>query len=460
MTRRPLVLAAVLVAYALSAGAAAAATAALPPIHHVYIVVEENESASTTFGPGSPAPYLSKTLRAQGAYLAHYYGVGHNSLDNYVAMISGQAPNATTQADCPLYMDFVPALPAGAYGQEPGDGCIYPASIPTIASQLSAAGLTWRDYNDGMGADPSRESSVCGHPKPGSEDHTQSATATDQYASRHNPFVYFHAIIDDTELCDTHVVNLDTLPQDLPTAPNYVFITPNLCDDGHDASCANGGPGGLPQADTFLRWWVPQITHSRPFLYDGGLLMIIFDEASTSDMSACCGEIPGPGSPDPGITGPGGGVVGAVLLSPFIKPGTVSQTPYNHYSMLRSVEDLFGLGHLGYAQLPGETSFGSDIFACAPARSPVAVRGRLPENSEFERARIVHHRKHVMLTLYSVGAAKLTVKIRARHRRTVTLKRQLMPCQTYSIGLPGAKGRNVSTAAAAYGGTQSATLHY
>ena len=54
--------------------------------------------------------------------------------------------------------------------------------------------------------------------------------------------------------------------------------------------------------------------------------------------------------------------MGAVLLSPFIKPGTISTTSYNHYSYLRSMEDLFGLAHLGYAAQSGLTSFGGDIY--------------------------------------------------------------------------------------------------
>ena len=138
-------------------GTAQAAKATLPPIHHVYMIVLENENVSTTFGAGSPAPYLSKTLRARGAYLPKYYGTGHLSNDNYIAMISGQAPNADTQSDCQTYTDF-PASTTLSYGQIAGAGCIYPAGVPTIASQLSAAGLAWRDYNDSMGADPTRES--------------------------------------------------------------------------------------------------------------------------------------------------------------------------------------------------------------------------------------------------------------------------------------------------------------
>ena len=63
-----------------------------------------------------------------------------------------------------------------------------------------------------------------------------------------------------------------------------------------------------------------------------------------------------------GWNGPGGGRIGAVLLSPFIAPGTVSDVPYNHYSLLRSVEDIFGLPHLGYAGVAGLKAFGADVY--------------------------------------------------------------------------------------------------
>jgi len=366
------------------AACAGQAQAALPSIHHVFMIVLENESASTTFGAASPAPYLSQTLRAQGAYLPKYYGVGHESNDNYIAMVSGEAPNVANQADCQTFSDFASSA-LGPNGQALGPGCVYPSNVQTIGDQLISAGLTWRDYNEDMGADPKRESSVCGHPGINMVDGTQKATATDDYATRHNPFVYFHSIIDDTTLCDSHVVGLDMLGKDLASAantPNYVFITPDLCNDGHDAPCANGQPGGLAQADSFLRKWVPLITNSPAFKDQNGLLIVTFDESDTSDASSCCGEIPGPGSPLPGIFGQGGGDVGAVVLSPCIAPGTVSQTPYNHYTMLRSVEDLFGLSHLGYAGRSGEQSFGSDVFtrSCplAAANAPPGARIKAP----------------------------------------------------------------------------------
>lgn len=342
-----------------------AVAARMPPIRHVFVIVLENESASTTFGRHSPAPYLAKRLTARGAFLPRYYGIGHESNDNYIAMISGQAPNPENQADCQDYNNFQPGV-IGPDGQAVGQGCVFPANVRTIAGQLSAAGLTWRDYNQSMGANPSREAGECAHPGVGQPDNTQKATPADQYATRHNPFVYFHSIINHTTLCDSHVVNLRLLPHDLSSAkntPNYVFITPDLCSDGHDATCpAKKRPGGFAGIDQFLKLWVPRITSSSAFRTQRGLLMIVFDEAATNDSSACCGEIPGPNSPSPGITGPGGGDTGAVLLSPCIAPGTVSHRAYNHYSMLRSVEDIFRLSHLGYAGLPGDRSFGSDVF--------------------------------------------------------------------------------------------------
>src|SRR5262249_26885278 len=133
----------------------------------------------------------------------------------------------------------------------------------------------WKAYMVDLGNDPRRENSTCGRPKLGTqgEDLTQKATLDDQYAACHNPFVYFHSIVD-KPVCASAVVNLATLKGDLrlaATTPNYVFITPNLCHDGHDGGrpgkkCAGDKePGGLASADTFLRQWVPQILTAPAF---------------------------------------------------------------------------------------------------------------------------------------------------------------------------------------------------
>ena len=343
------------------------ATPAAKQIGHVFVIVLENKGYTQTFGAGSQAPYLANTLTAQGALLTQYYGTGHNSNDNYLTMISGQAPNVQTQADCQVYTDWLGTTTPDANGQVTGSGCVYPPAVLTVANQLAAKGLAWRGYMEDMGNDLTRDgSATCAHPALNAKDGTQTATATVGYATRHNPFVYFHAIIDNAADCNSHVVRLDTLATDLASAANtpaFSFIVPNLCNDGHDdPTCADGKTaGGLPAIDRFLRAWVPQITNSPAFRKDG-LLIITFDEADTNDSTACCGEPTGPNTPAPGLTGPGGGRIGAVLLSPAIQPGTVSNTPYNHYSMLKSVEDIFALTHLGYAGMAGLQGFGADVY--------------------------------------------------------------------------------------------------
>jgi hypothetical protein len=346
--------------------------AAGPPIRHVFVLMLENENASTTFAGQPPSPYLAQTLPAQGAMVTNYYGIGHASLDNYLALISGQAPNEKTQLDCPLFSEFLLRQPGlDAHGQLLGLGCVYPNTVKTLPDQLEAAHLTWKGYMEDMGQDPRRERATCGHPAIGKPDETLIATAADKYAAKHDPFVYFHTIIDDQARCDTHVVNLSILPKDLQSAattPNYVFITPNLCNDGHDPLCIDGGPGGFAAVDGFLRKWVPLVLASPAFKKDG-LLIITFDESEGSGpegSTACCGEKPLASARRPaGVLGPGGGRIGAVVLSPYVEAGTVSTVPYNHYSLLRTVEDIFGLGHLGYAAEPDLKSFGPDVFTRA-----------------------------------------------------------------------------------------------
>ncbi len=402
-------------------------------IGHVFVIVLENEGFDTTFGTAAqqnPATqFLSQTLPSQGVLLSQYYGTGHVSLDNYIAMLSGQSSTVQTHVDCTFYDDFK-LTGVTPDGQAIGTGCVYPAQFKTLADQLTASGRTWRGYMEDMGLNPKREQTTCGQPlDPQGKvalnelDDTQGAETHpggDQYAARHNPFVYFHSLIDSGE-CARHVVNFNQLAQDLQhesTTPNFVFITPNLCHDGHDGNgavkaCKNGEitdgvhfGGGLVGANAFLKATVPMILNSPAFKEDG-LLIVTFDEgglnqltsvngsptpnAITSQGTSCCGQQPGPnigplvaggaaltlgfenadGSPPnffistPGF---GGDRVGGVLVSPFLKAGTTSNVPFNHYSMLRTIEDIFGLDHLGYAGQAGLQTF----FGCA--NSDVATR--------------------------------------------------------------------------------------
>jgi hypothetical protein len=343
---------------------AAAKPAKLPPIGHVFTIVLENKSYATTFADPAPDPYLADTLAAKGQLLTQYYGTGHHSLGNYITMISGQSENPTTQADCASFEEFTPGT-RGADGQAVGSGCVYPAAFKTVADQLEKRDLTWRGYMEDMGADPVRDNGTrCAHPPVGAPDPTHGATAADQYATRHNPFVYFHSIIDDPAGCGAHVVNLDLLQKDLSKerkTPNFSFISPDLCSDGHDATCINPAQaGGYAGIDGFLRTWVPRILKSKAYKRDG-LLIVTFDE-SESGSEACCFVPTGPNVTEQGGPGPGGGRVGAVLISKFIERGTVNDQPYNHYDYLRTMEDIFGLRHLGYAARPEVRSFGKDVF--------------------------------------------------------------------------------------------------
>jgi hypothetical protein len=358
-----------------SSQSAVNAAVAMPPIKHVFVIVLENQGFDTTFAPTTRATYLADTLVKQGALLRQYYGIGHFSLDNYIAMISGMGATAQTQIDCPIFVDFV-QTGTTSDGQPIGAGCVYPASVKTIANQLDARTYTWRGYMEDMGADETRESSTCGHPTVGRPDSTEWAMPADQYATKHNPFMYFHSVIDSPS-CKRRVVALPALTKDLESAsstPNFSFITPSLCHDGHDRPCVNGEPGGLESANLFLKHWVPIITESQAFR-DDGLLIITFDEALSIDRSSCCGQVPGPNARVAQDGMFGGGRIGAVLISRFIKPGTVSEVPYNHYSLLKSIEDIFGVDHLGYARPRSVTPFGDDVFGSgstpASSKSPV-----------------------------------------------------------------------------------------
>jgi phosphatidylinositol-3-phosphatase len=345
--------------------APAPAAAAPPPVKHVFTIVLENKDYEHTFGAASTAPYLAHDLTGKGVLLKQYHGTGHFSLGNYITMISGQSENPDTQGDCMFGFNDIAPGATGADGQVLGSGCVYPADVDTVADQLERAGYSWRGYMEDMGDDLARDATRrCAHPAIGATDMTQHAAANDQYATRHNPFVYFHSVIDDFASCKQHVVNLRRLSHNLrriETTRNYSFITPDLCSDGHDEECANPSQaGGYAGIDAFLRKWVPKIMRSPAYKRDG-LLIVTFDE-SESGAEACCFVPTGPNTPLQGIYGPGGGHTGSVLISPFIAPGTTSEQPYNHYDYLHTIEDLFGLGYLGYAARPEVTSFGADVF--------------------------------------------------------------------------------------------------
>ena len=290
-------------------------------LKHVFIVVLENYKTEDV----TPAamPYLAG-LTQRGVTLDEMYGVDHFSLSNYIAMTSGNAPNASTKADCFQY------------------DCIFEAPTDrNIGDQLEERGLTWKAYMESM-------PTPCAHP-----------TVSGQldpyivgYATRHNPFMYYRDIIGPDltvtpPRCAEHDVPLTQLGPDLATgdAPNYSLIVPNTCNDAHDrgANCA------LPTADAWLAANVPQILTSRAFR-DGGALIVTFDESEGIDTRGCCGNATG-------------GKIFTTIVSPLVtNPGGHSAVPYSHYSVLRTIEDAFGLACLGRACDSTSQAFGTDVW--------------------------------------------------------------------------------------------------
>ncbi len=305
-------------------------------IKHVWLIILENKSYDATFTGLNNNTYLWKTLPSQGVLLKHYYGTGHFSLDNYISMVSGQATQPDTQADCPDYDSFGGSVDtAGNVWKNPDfgqivaangpntaagyNGCVYPSSVETLFNQFDAAHMSWKGYAQDLGnADASGMShsagiQYCGAPyaTPGpapsstqapTQPNPGSANATDQYVPKHFPFPWFDSLLDNPNDCNSdHIANLfdpsNGLYHDLQsesTTPAFSWISPNNCSDGHDAVChgdnLSGGfsdpntpnppvnyTGGLYSADLFLEHVIPMIEAS-PAFRDGGLIDITFDE--------------------------------------------------------------------------------------------------------------------------------------------------------------------------------------
>jgi hypothetical protein len=275
-------------------------------------------------------PYLSGTLRPQGQLLSNYTLLSNAGVPNYVAMVSGQRPNPSTEANCTTYSEFPGGAAPDKQGFVAGSGCVYPALALSLADQLGSAGFSWHAYMEDMGnGEPSQN---CVHPDSGAVDDSQLPRPGNEYAARHNPFVYFHSLLDLGD-CATDDGPLTQLSGDLGKAKStasYSFISPNLCHSGSEAPCPSGEPGGAASADAFLSQWVPQILASPAYKKDG-LLVITFGEADPAD----------PATPTP--------KVGTLLMSRYLKKNSTSGAAYDPNSLLRSTEDLFGLQPLAAA---------------------------------------------------------------------------------------------------------------
>lgn len=328
----------------------------LPEVKHLFVIMLGENGFEETFGETSPAPYLQKTLPEQGELLANYYGVAQGELANQAALLSGQGPTEELAAECPAPTpsDIVPGtVRADTTEQIEGNGCVFPAPVETVVGQLAAKDLKWKAYV---------EEAVPGTPEP---------------PSCARPFGLFHSLLDRPD-CAESVAGLPQLGKDLAdpkTAPTFAYIVPNRCHAGAVEPCEPGQPNGPAAAEPFLKEVVPEIVASKAYA-EGGLLLITSAQApqtgATADASSCCGNPAYPNLPPlpeeaPGEGGVkrsgGGGKVGLLLLSSFVKPDTVDETTFaNHFTLLRTIEELFELDPLGYAREPALLPLEPSVF--------------------------------------------------------------------------------------------------
>ena len=220
-------------------------------IRHVWLIILENKSYDATFSGLNQNSYLWKGLPRQGALLTNYYGTGHASMDNYLSLVSGQAPEQDTQFDCSIqnkliapnsaivtaggslrknknYGQLDPPVnarqPSGANAPHGAYGCSYPTQVPTLFNQFNAAGVSWKGYAQDLGGAqaqgatrfrpvtvPDREAAACGGPGRRSNNPDTNPTdmagdfapgvltltggqPNDQYVAKHFPIPWFESL--------------------------------------------------------------------------------------------------------------------------------------------------------------------------------------------------------------------------------------------------------------------------
>ncbi|GAC1421503.1 MAG: phosphatidylinositol-3-phosphatase [Candidatus Velthaea sp.] len=290
----------------------------IPRFSHVIVIVEENKSYDHVMH-GGLAPHIVRLAKMYGSATA-MYGEDHPSEGNYVAMIAGST-----------------------YGVNDDD--VHHFDHPTLPDQLRAAGLDWRGYFGSL-------------PEPGSTAVFSAATSTEPqaaYASKHNPFVNFDRLRTAPDFAK-HTVGLDRLAADLDagTVPAFAFVVPNQCDEMHGLSARAAhvpedchGPAVIERGDRVVGELVGRITGSALWRANANAAIVVtFDEddGSTSGAQGCCASEPA------SAANFGGGRIPTVVITNHGPRGITDPTPYNHYSLLRTIEDAFGISrYLGLA---------------------------------------------------------------------------------------------------------------
>jgi hypothetical protein len=268
-----------------------------PTTSRVIVVVMENAEYGEALDP-SAAPFTAQLARRYGL-ATESFAVMHPSLPNYLALTSGSTHGVSS--DC---------TECSVSGQN-------------IVDQLQAAGIGWAAYLEGVAGPCFRGASAGG------------------YAKKHNPFLYYDDVAGSPARC-RHLLGFGALATAIRTAtlPTYTWITPNLCDDGHDCGVAGG--------ERFLARTVPALLSQ---LGPHGFLVLTWDEGVSDN--GCCGLTDGgSGGGCCGLTDGGGGHVATIVAGPDVRPGARERTPLDHYGVLASIEQALGLPRLAGAGDP------------------------------------------------------------------------------------------------------------
>lgn len=225
--------------------------------------------------------------------------------DPYFAGLAARGALLThyTATHHPSYPNYLALVAGRSFGVDGNDQVDLPRDAASIADLLEARGLSWAQYAEGY---------------PGGCA-VQASAARGQYQRKHVPFMSFRGITGEPQRC-ARVQPGDRI--DFSALPNFAIYTPSMCHDGHDL-CARGGDR-LAQSAFWLRGFLEPLLANRAAMR-GTLVVVTFDEAARRDRNH----------------------VYAVLLGDMIAPGTRVDRCYDHYNLLRTIEDNFGLGTLG-----------------------------------------------------------------------------------------------------------------
>jgi len=318
------------------------ATATGSGIHHIFYIMMENHSFSQIIGNTADAPYINYLANTYGIAM-NYYGVTHPSLPNYLAAISGDFQgiwddcSAGSNVTC-TPTSFGSSLTQAEYASASSRPHLF--SGPTIVDQLEAHHLTWKAYMQSL-------------PSAG-----YTGDSYGNYAQKHDPFMYF-ANIRNNPARMQQIVPYTQFQPDMQAGKiaNFVWITPDVCNDMHGASvCGTSYDGLIAQGDSFVHTVVQQIVSSAAW-QNGAAIVITWDE-NDSGNSGCCNGPTGTGGAPLG----GGHVPLIVISSHSPRHVVLSNGSYNHYSLLATIEDLWNLGCIANTCNIGASSLLTSLF--------------------------------------------------------------------------------------------------